>query len=95
MQGTVHRIPSLAAEIGATLAAATGRQLFLLAAEVPAIGGSTIRNIAAAHHIEIVPPQTGLVARRAAIHLPTVKPAPDSRSADRAATCLATALDPV
>ena len=85
----------MAAATGATLAAATVRQLFLLAAEVPAIGGSTIRNIAAAHHIEIVPPQTGLVARRAAIHLPTAKPVPDSRSADRAATCLATALDPV
>ena len=58
------------------------------------VTGNTIHNIAAAHPIEIALPQTGLVARRAAIHLLTAKPAPDSRSAGRVAICPATAPDP-
>lgn len=59
-----------------------------------ATSGSTIQHIAAAHPIEIAPQQTGLVARRAAILWPTVRLARGNRSADRVATCLATAPDP-
>ena len=60
---------------------------------MPAIGGSTIRNIAAAHHIEIEPPQTGLVARRAVILSPTGRLAPGNRLAGRAEIWAATALE--
>jgi hypothetical protein len=92
--GLVELVESVASVELVGLAASavgTGRQLFPLAAEVPAIGGSTIRNIAAAHPIEIVPPRTGLEVRRVAILLLTARPAPADRLADRAAIWPATA----
>ena len=55
------------------------------AEEMLAIGGSIIRNIAAELRIKTVRPQTGLVAQRAVIRLPTARPVPGNRLAVRVA----------
>jgi len=49
-----------------------------------ATSGSTTRNIAVEHRTRIGLPQTGLVARLAVTHLPTVRLVRDSRLATKA-----------
>jgi hypothetical protein len=66
------------------LAAATGRRLFLLAAEVRATGGSTIRNIVVAPLIGIGRPRTDLGEPREVTLFPTARPMPGNRLGDRA-----------
>jgi hypothetical protein len=52
---------------------------------MPAIDGSTTRNIAAELRTKTVRPQTGLAAQRAVIRLPTARLAPGNRLVVRVA----------
>lgn len=91
------RIQSRAAATVATLAAATVRQLYRLAAAIEAgmleTPGSTIRNIAVVLRIATGQLRTGSGARRAVILLPIARPAPGNSLADRAAIWLAIAAE--
>ena len=75
------RLPAVAIE--AILAAVTGHQLFPLGAEVT--DGNTTRSIVAGLRIVTGRLRSGLGEQRAGTRSPTVKPAPASRWAGRAA----------
>jgi hypothetical protein len=61
---------------------------------VAATAGSITRSIAAEHRTVIALLPTGLAARLAEIHSPTVRRAPGSRLADRAEICQAITVVP-
>ena len=79
------------AELVAPAIARRNYQLAVLGTDPPscpqaaATTGSTILSIAEAHPIATAPPQTGLAAQHVATLSLSDKPAPDSRSIDRAA----------